>query len=44
MKLTIMSLISIFLLAACATKVLVKKGSCVEVYDGALLECEKASK
>lgn len=44
MKLFIMSLISIFVFMACATKVLVKKGSCVEVYDGALLECEKAKK
>lgn len=31
-------------LGACSSKVLVKKDSCKEVFDGALLECETVKK
>lgn len=33
-----------FVLASCSNKVLVKKETCKEVFDGALLECEKVEK
>lgn len=34
----------VFILASCSNKVLVKKETCKEVFDGALLECEKVEK
>lgn len=32
------------LISSCASKVIVKKDTCVPIYDGALLECEEVKK
>ncbi len=38
-------LLGLFLsLAACSSKVIVKKDTCKDIFDGALLECERVEK
>lgn len=37
-------LATVFVLGACSSKVIVKKDSCKDIYDGALMECEQVNK
>ena len=44
MKLIVLIVLAMALTSCGTKKVLVKKDSCKDVYDGALLECEMAEK
>lgn len=42
--LKVLAVMVFLVVSACSNKVLVKKETCVEVYGGTLLECERVEK